>query len=109
MVPSSLKELIVIEKETTAKNRVGTPQETYAFLKETYADVFIQGGTTQYDTAGQLPFSQTVFTVRYDENIDYKCRLIYNNNYYKIESIQEMGRKHWIRLRCIVWERSTSY
>jgi len=109
MITSKLSKQITIEKESTSTNRVGTPQESYTFLKDTYADIYIQAVTTQYSTTGSLPFSQTVFTIRYDEDVDYKCRLIYNNNYFKIESIEEIGRKHWMRIRCIVWERATNY
>lgn len=103
----NLNRLITIERESTTTNRVGTPQETYVFLKEAWANVFVASGNTQYGSEGQLPFSQNIFTVRYDDKIDYKCRIIYNNNYYKIEHIEEVERKHWLQIRTVVWERAT--
>jgi len=104
-----LDKQIVIEKETTTTNRVGTPEETYEFLKEAWAEKFQNNSTTQYAPEGMVPFSADVFIIRYDEDINYKCRLIWNNNYYKIEGIDYIGRKHWIKLKCIVWERATQY
>ena len=104
MIPSALNKLITVEKETTTTNAVGTPEETYVFLKQCYASKLTKSGSTQYDAHGELPFSVDEFTVRYDKRVDYKCRLIYNNNYYKIEHIEEVGRKHFLRLDCIVWD-----
>lgn len=109
MFASLLSKIITIEKESTATNRVGTPMETYVFLKQCRANKIPKSGTTQYNEYGQLPFSTDDFVIRYDDRIDYKCRLIYNNNYYKIEHIEEIGRKHWLKIQCIVWEKSNQY
>lgn len=106
MLSSLLNKSIVIEKETTTTNDVGTPKETYVFLKETWADKVPKSGTTQYNENGQSPFSTDDFIIRYDDRVDYKCRIIYDNSYYKIEHIEKLGRNHWIKLQCIVWDRS---
>ena len=106
MLPSLLNKSLVIEKETTTTNRVGTPQETYEFLKECRAQKVQKSGTIQYNEYGQLPYSLDEFIVRYDDRINYKCRVIYNNNYFKIEHIEEMGRRHWLKLKCLEWDRA---
>ena len=106
MLASILNKQVIIEKESTTTNRVGTPKETYVFLKECFAEFVTRAGTTQYDPYGQVPFSSDEVTLRYDKRIDYKCRILYKNDYYKIEHIEEMGRKHWMKLNVIVWERS---
>ena len=72
MIPSELNKQIVIEKEKTTTNRVGTPKETYVFHKECFAQIKTLSGTTQYDVTGSLPFTVSEFTIRYDENINYK-------------------------------------
>jgi len=102
----ALDKQVTLEKESTTTNRVGTPKETYVFLKQCNANKVPTGGSTQYAEEGQVPFSTDTFIIRYDDRVDYKCRLIYNNNYYKIEHIEELGRKHWLNLKCIVWERA---
>jgi len=109
MLASLLNKQLVIEIEATTTNRVGTPTETYEFLKETWAQKVQNNATTQYDPIGQVPFSGETFIIRFDEEINYKCRVIYNNNYYKIEGIDFIGRRHWMKLKCIVWERATQY
>ena len=109
MITSDFRKLITIERESTAKNRVGTQTETYTFLKQKYADLYVAGGTSQYGQEGTLPFSADIFVIRYDADVDYKCRIIYNNNYYKIEHIEEVGRKQFMRIKTVVWERATIY
>jgi len=104
-----LDKQLVIEKETTATNRVGTPEETYEFYKEAWAQKVMTTATTQYAPQGQIPFSGDDFILRFDEDIDYKCRVIYNNNYYKIEGIEFIGRRHYMKLETIVWERANQY
>lgn len=109
MITSDFRKLITIEKETSSANRVGTTKETYSFLKQKYADLYVAGGTSQYGQQGTLPFSSDIFVIRYDQDVDYKCRIIYNNNYYKIEHIEEVGRKQFMRIKTVVWERATIY
>jgi len=109
MLASLLNKQIVIEKETTTVNRTGTPEKSYVFLKETWAQKLDNIASTRYEQEGQLAFSLEYFIIRFDEEINYKCRVIYNNNYYKIEGIDFIERRHWMKLKCIVWERATQY
>jgi len=109
MIPAILDKKIIIEKETTTINRVNTPKKTYEFYKECHANLYTPSGGTQYTEEGQLVLSNDLFTIRYDREVNLKCRVIYNNNYYKIEHIEEVGRKHWMKSQCIVWDRATNY
>jgi len=110
MLASLLNKQIVIELESTKTNSKGTPEESYEFLKEAWAQKIERpAASTQYAPEGQVPFSSDEFIIRFDEDINYKCRVIWNNNYYKIEGIDFIGRRHWMKLKCIVWERATQY
>jgi len=104
MNANDLNKFIIIEKEVTTTNSLGTPIETYSFLKESYAGVWLKGGSTQY-TDGAIPFTNIEFVIRYDERVDYKCRVKYEGQYYKIKHIYVQGRKDWMRLQAIVWEK----
>lgn len=74
MLCANLNTNIVIEKETTSTNSVGTPIETYATLKSTWAQLKYNSGNTEFNEGAQ-PFSDIDFTIRYDSNINYKCRV----------------------------------
>lgn len=108
MTASSLNKRIIIEKETTAKNALGTPTETYSTLKETAANVIVRSGTTEFGSEGALPFTRVEFLIRYDSRVNYKCRILYESQYYSIDHIEMIGRKHLQKIRCIVWEGETS-
>jgi len=99
-----LNKNIIIEKETTSVNEVGTPVETYSFLKESYAGMTLRSGTTQYTGDGALPYNNIEFLLRYDHRITYKCRFKYDDQYYKIKHIHVVGREDWMQIQCIVWE-----
>jgi head-tail adaptor len=94
---------ILIEKETTSKNSVGTPQEVYTTYKNTWSGVQYQGGRLTPDQYGETALSDAIFTVRYDPLINYKCRIFYGNQYYKITHIEIIGKNEGLRLRTITW------
>ena len=104
MLPSQLNRVITIEKEQTSTNSVGTPTEEYAFWKQTHANVRFLSGSSEYAAEGTLPFTRAEFTIRYDPNINYKCRILYDNQYYEIGHIQTIGRNHWLKIVSVVWE-----
>lgn len=104
MISSGFNKSITIEKEVTSTNALGTPTETYSFLKETWANMRVLGGNTQYTENSGLPFTDIEFTLRYDPRINYDCRILCDGNYYKIKHLMVEGRKDYIRLRTIVWD-----
>lgn len=104
MTSSELDKIINIERETTVINAVGTPTEEYSFLKETYANIKVKSGSSEYTDEGTLPFTRVEFVIRYDKRVDYKCRINYKTQYYEIGHIEELGRKQWLKIRCVVWD-----
>jgi SPP1 family predicted phage head-tail adaptor len=103
MLGAFLNRIITIEQETTSVNAVGTPVETYAVLKKTFATVKYTSGGTQFNE-GAMPYTDTEFSIRFDERINYKCRVLYNTEYYKILHLELIGRKDGMRLKCIKWD-----
>ena len=108
MIPSQLNKLITIEKENTTVNAVGTPTEVYLLLRKVWANVYIKSGATEFNMEGAVPFTMVEFTIRYDPQIDYKCRILYENQYYHIAHIETIERKHWLKIRATVWENEYS-
>lgn len=108
MLTQKLNKIIEIEKETTSVNEVGTPSESYEWMKNTYADVRVRTGATEYSEHGALPFTRVDFTIRYDSDVNYKCRIRYDNQYYSIDHIESIGRNQWMKIRTLVWESELS-
>jgi head-tail adaptor len=98
-----LDRYIRIEVGTPGKNDLGTPIEVYNLLYETWSGVQFVGGRSAQDSHGENIVSDAIFTVRYDERINYKCRVYYEKQYYKITHIETMGRKEGLRLKTIMF------
>lgn len=105
MFTSLLNKNIVIEKEVTKVNELGTSTEEYSFLKETKAHMLVKTGGTQYSDSVAQAFTYVDFTIRYDKRVNYKCRILYEGQFYKINHIMEIDRKRFQRIRAVVWEQ----
>lgn len=103
MIGHLLNKWIKIEIETTEKNDLGTPTENFSLLKYTWAGVQYLGGRSSADERGENVISDAVFTTRYDSKINYKCRVFYADQYYKITHIELIGRNEGLRLRTIMF------
>jgi SPP1 family predicted phage head-tail adaptor len=73
----------------------------WCFYKETFADIFVQGKGTEYNEYGSHAFTNVEFVVRYDEDLNYDCRVKYNNQIYTINHIENVDRKQWFKLQCV--------
>ena len=104
MRASLLNRQITIEIEETTTNSVGTPTEGYGLLKETWASVSTKSGDTSYTGEGALPFTKVEFVIRYDPRVNYKCRILFNTQYYEIGHIETIGRNHFLKLTSTVFE-----
>ena len=101
MLSSELNRWIAIEKATNAKGATGVPTDTYAALYETWAGVSYGGGSFNKDNAGSNVRIDATFTLRYDSEINYKCRILYESQYYAIDMIEIIGRNDGLRIRTI--------
>jgi SPP1 family predicted phage head-tail adaptor len=98
-----LNKNIGFEFYDVSTNSLGTPIENWTFLKESYANVRLLNGDTAVGD-GDSAFTTLEFTVRYDEDINYKCRIIYEHQPYAIKHIWTEGRLDWTKIRAKVWE-----
>ena len=103
MLAGMMDKYIKLEVETTTKNDVGTPTEAYTLLRYVYASVKYPKGGALFEEAAH-PFTDTHFTVRWMSDINYKCRVFFEDEYYKILHIERLGRKDGLRLKCILWD-----
>jgi hypothetical protein len=103
MDSNNLKTYIEIYKYDNADNSGGTPIEQFLLYRKKYAWMKVRGGATNHDQLGNLPYTNIEWTIRYDSNIDYKCQIKYNDVFYKIEHIEIIDRKAWMRIQSVVY------
>ncbi len=108
MLAHLLNERILLEQETSSKNAIGTPTESYVSYRYTYANVKYGGGGTEYNEIGDNSYTHTEFTIRYNPDINYKFRVNYNNACYKILHIERIKKNEGLRLVTIMFDEDGS-
>ena len=108
MNANDFRDRIEVWKYDNSDNAGGTPIEQYLFYRYKYANVKVIGGSTQNDQLGNLPYTNTVFTIRYDPIIDYRCQIKFENVMYKINHIEVLDREAYMKLTAIVYNQEFS-
>lgn len=103
MILHLLNHDVKIERETTAKNTIGTPRKTYVYWKNKMMGVQLTGGRTSQDPQGVTFATDAVFTCRHDDGIGYNCRFIYRGQIYEITHIEPIGRNEGMRIKTIMF------
>jgi len=104
MNASDLDKEIKVYLEVTTTNEVGTPTETYSHSFTTWSNVKYVSGGTEYSGYGALPYSKTIFTIRYNSDLNYKCKVEYEDQWYEIQHIKNIARKGFQEIETTVWE-----
>jgi SPP1 family predicted phage head-tail adaptor len=107
MLSQQLNKVITIEKGTISKNSIGTPEYSWNTYITTYAKVLVLSNDTRFTSQGQLFSYRTEFSIRYNSDtkvINNKYRVKYNDDYYKIIAIQEIGIKEGFKLITVGFE-----
>jgi SPP1 family predicted phage head-tail adaptor len=106
MNANDLKDRIQIFKYDNSDNSGGTPIEQFLFYRYKYANVKVVGGGTQNEALGNLPYTNIIFTIRYDPTVDYKCQIYYESSFYKIQHIELLGREAFMKITTTVYNQS---
>ena len=103
MLTSDLNRQIFIQKKTESKGGYGVISDTwYNFIEGyCYAD-FRRAGSSVFSEGMETNDSDAKFTIRWRKGVDYDCRVVFDNNIYLIDFIEELGLrgKAGIRLHC---------
>lgn len=100
---NDLRTPIEIWEYVRTDNSGGTPIENFLLYRTKYSLMRVKGGATLNNELGNLPYTNVEFTIRYDENVNYQCQIKYNTKMYKIEHIEILERKAWMRIQTIVY------
>jgi hypothetical protein len=104
---NQLNKRLAVYKYDRSKNAAGTPTEGFLFYKYTYGNIKVLSGDLQNDPApGTVPIAIVEIIVRYDPIIDYNCKIVYGNNSYRIDYIEEIDIKAFFKLRCYVYNEN---
>ena len=104
---SDLRTQVEVWKYIATDNSVGTPVEQFKLYRKKYANLKVISPGANQSSLGNLPSTNVIFTLRYDNEIDYKCQIKYNDVFYEVNHIEVVDRKSWMKLiTLVVNERS---
>jgi len=106
MNANDLKKRVEIWKYDRSTNASGTPVEKFKLYKYTYASIKLLNGNLSEVVAGTVPETQVEILLRHDPIIDYNCKIVYLNNSYRINYIEEPIQKGFLRLKCTVYNEN---
>lgn len=98
MIPGSMNKRITVEKKTVAKNSGGVPTNTWAEYVKLWANKYVRNGNMQDGDHSSRTQEDVEWTMWYRDDITYDMRIKYNNQYYRIEFIDEVGNKDGLRI-----------
>jgi SPP1 family predicted phage head-tail adaptor len=99
MLPGLLNKSIEFEYKTLVKGTFGNSTPDWTFYKRFKASVTINAVNSYSENTGEVVNYVTTFIIRYDKNINYLYRILYNENHYKIRAITELGRKEGLVIK----------
>jgi len=95
MLSANLKHNIKIEKRTEGKSTQGAVTETWDILGERRASVnhFSGGKDYEHETEDNIHSFSVSFMFRYIAGLNYKCRILLDDQVYQIQDIQLLRRR----------------
>lgn len=100
---SDLSRYITIERGTPSKDSVGAPTTAYYELARVWASMYVRGVDSRFLSEGTLPVSTTEWTIRHRDDVDLKCRILYCGNYYKVLSVERVGRRESLKITTMLF------
>ena len=99
MPSGNLDRYITIESYTEAQSSSGYPVRTYSTYSQVWAERLPSSGDESV-IDNQITAKQGVdWMIRYDSGVNEKMRISYGSEYYNIESVEEIGRRYYLKLK----------
>lgn len=89
---------ITIQQATVAQDTFGEPDETWATLAVVWAQVIPKTGREYFKADQRISEADTIFRIRYRSDITSKMRISYNNQFYNINGMAELGRQEALEI-----------
>jgi SPP1 family predicted phage head-tail adaptor len=90
---------ILLQRVTTSKGDTGQNIEDFATYRELWARLSYEGGGQNFQSQKETATNIVKFWIRYDQGITEQMRIYYNECYYDILHIEELGKKKFLILK----------
>ena len=94
------KRRITIESYTTAVDANGQDIKTWGTLAEVWAGMAYEKGDESFEALQRVALRIVKFMIRYRDDVDETCRVVYDSKYFNILGIERLHRKRYLILKC---------
>jgi SPP1 family predicted phage head-tail adaptor len=98
IVVGSLNKMITIQENTVAKDAGGMSKTVWTDYISVWASKYVRTGQMKDGEHSSRVEENVEWTTWYREDINYNMRIKYENQYYRIEFIDELGDKEGLRI-----------
>ena len=102
MKAGNLDRRITIQALTATQDGAGQPVETWADLATVWANVQHLRGIEPFQGQEFNAQRKTVFKIRYRDDVDVTCQIIFDGDTYDIFSVNETGRRDGLEISALV-------
>jgi SPP1 family predicted phage head-tail adaptor len=91
-----LSQKISIQKKTTGRSAAGHPKDSWSNIDSVYAKMEHINAASTFDNESETYTDIVDWTIRTNDKINYGCRIIHNDQEFKILSIQPINDNYFI-------------
>ena len=106
-----LRRRITIESQTLSSDANGQEIITWGTLAEVWARMTFETSMTSENGGESVEADQRVaqrivkFTIRFRDDVDATCRILYDSKYYFITGVEQLGRERFLTIKTFYADR----
>tara|TARA_R100001440_G_C2429925_1_gene104143 strand:+ start:73 stop:375 length:303 start_codon:yes stop_codon:yes gene_type:complete len=89
---------VVLEKYTVERDDWNVPVKTWRTSATVWASKHDRSSSEVLENKQTVNLNRTTFRIRYRSNADTTMRVLYDNDYYYVVGVKELGRKEGVEL-----------
>jgi len=92
---------ITVQKETSTRGTDGSFKKVWTKLADLRAGYNWKSGNERFEVDQEQAVRNVTWVIRYNSAIDERCRVVRGSDTFDIVSVEEIGRKAYMRLYCV--------
>jgi SPP1 family predicted phage head-tail adaptor len=89
---------ITLQNEVKTRGTDGSWLKSWSTIKRVRAAYDYRSGAERFEADQEQANRVVTWTIRYRSDVDEKCRIVHGSDIYDIESVEELGRRNYLKL-----------
>ena len=100
-----LRRRITIESQTLSTDANGQEIVTWGDLASVWARMTFENGGESVEADQRVAQRIVKFTIRFRDDVDATCRILYDSKYYFITGVERLGRQRFLVIKTFYADR----